>query len=246
MPDAGADMEIQVYAHQGIDLRAVATQKRHHVDGRFQNPFSSVPRGRLDRVLKWKLFSRNRFRSFYKYESTRPVSVDWAAVRADSGLSITYLKHATVLVKDVDAYILVDPVFGGLFGFIKDFSPLAFDPGTIPGADYILITHGHYDHLDLPTLSMAASHSHVITPLGYGNAFRTIKTGSRQEMDWYETSFDNGREFVFLPCNHWSIRNPFIGPNTGLWGSYVIRVTAPTQQDFDGCTPRLAMRPDCD
>ncbi len=223
MPDTGTDMEVRACMRAGIDLRAMAAHKRHHVDGRFQNPFSNAPRGRLDRILKWKLFTKNRFRSFYKDEVTRPIAVDWAPVRADSGLSITYLKHATVLIKDVDAHILVDPIFGDIFGFIKDFSPLAFDPRTIPGADYILITHGHYDHLDLPTLAVAASHAQVLTPLGYENEFRTIKTGRRQVMDWYERFYDNGREFVFLPCNHWSMRNPLIGPNKGLWGSYLIR-----------------------
>jgi L-ascorbate metabolism protein UlaG (beta-lactamase superfamily) len=45
----------------------------------------------------------------------------------------------------------------------------------------------------------------------------------RKQLDWYERHFANGREIVFLPCNHWTMRNPFVGPNTGLWGSYLIR-----------------------
>lgn len=207
---------------EGQSLEALARLRRHHGNGRFQNPFSDVPKGRLDRVLKWKLFSKNRFRSFYKDEPTRPVSIDWAPIRNANGLSVTYLNHASVLIKDVDQYILVDPIFGGIFWY-NDYTPLAFDPRSIPPADFILITHGHYDHLDLPSLSMAAPCAHVLTPLGYDREFSGVKTRSRRQMDWYDRHSQDGHEFIFLPCNHWSMRNPLIGPNTGLWGSYLLR-----------------------
>ena len=223
LPAPGMETQMPPPRQKIEDLRALASSRRHHGDERFLNPFNDAPRGRLNRVLRWKLFSPNHFRAFYAEETARPVTIDWAPIIADRGLSVTYLKHAAVLIKDVDAYILIDPIFGGVFWFIEDFSPLAFDPRMMPTADYVLVTHGHYDHLDLPSLSVAARHAHVLTPLGYTREFRSIKTGRRREMDWFERHFHDGREFVFLPCNHWTMRNPLIGPNTGLWGSYLIR-----------------------
>ena len=223
MPGPGSKAEMTPRRQTVEDMKVLALSKGHHSRGRFLNPFNDAPRGRLNRVLKWKLFSRNPFRDFYQEETIRPVSIDWKPIVADRGLSVTYLKHATVLIKDVDAYILIDPVFGGLFWFIEDYTPLTFDPHEMPQANYVLVTHGHYDHLDIPSLSVAARDAHVLAPLGYDREFRSIKTGRRREMDWYDRHFHNGREFVFLPCNHWTMRNPLIGPNTGLWGSYLIR-----------------------
>ncbi len=207
----------------GKSMRDITAQRRHHGNGRFLNPFSDASWGKPGRVLQWKLFSKNRFKSFYSEEPTRPVSIDWAPIMAENGLSITYVKHATILIKDIDTYILVDPIFGDIFWFIEDFSPLSFNPSAIPLADYVLITHGHYDHLDLPSLSVAAPQAHVLTPLGYESEFASLRTKSHREMDWYDRHFENGREFVFLPCNHWTMRNPVVGPNKGLWGSYLIR-----------------------
>jgi len=44
-------------------------------------------------------------------------------------------------------------------------------------------------------------------------------------MDWYDTIHDGGQEITLLPCNHWTMRNPFVGPNRSLWGSYLIKTT---------------------
>jgi L-ascorbate metabolism protein UlaG (beta-lactamase superfamily) len=52
----------------------------------------------------------------------------------------------------------------------------------MPTANYVLATHGHYDHFDIPSLSVAARDAHVLTPLGYDREFRSIKTGRRREM----------------------------------------------------------------
>ena len=62
------------------------------------------------------------------------------------GVSITFIKHSTLLIKDVDRVLLVDPVFDDIFWFIKDFSPRAFSLDDMPRPDHVLITHGHLDH----------------------------------------------------------------------------------------------------
>ena len=56
------------------------------------------------------------------------------------------------MIKDGDQYILVDPIFFDLFR-MKDFSPLAFDLLEMPFPERILITHGHFDHLDTRSIS---------------------------------------------------------------------------------------------
>lgn len=207
----------------GESLREMAEQKLHHLPGRFLNPFTNVPKGDFGRVLRWRFFSKNHFKQYYDDEPVRPVQVDWQKVRERQGLSITFLKHASVLIQDAGSRLLVDPIFWKIFWFIRDFAPIGFDMTEMPRPDHILITHGHYDHLDKDSLSIFDRNTHVVSPLGYDDIFRDLGMNNRSPLDWFDAYRDGGMEITFLPCNHWTMRNPITGPNTGLWGSYLIK-----------------------
>lgn len=209
-----------------MKLKEIVAQKRHHGDGCFVNPFGNTPHGRLPDVLKWKFFSRNHFRDQYNREKVLPVCFDWQPVKNYQGLSITFINHASVLIKDRHSCILVDPVFNGLSIFIKDFSPLNLNLSDMPKPDLVLITHGHYDHLDLPTLKSLASGTRLVTPLGYDKIIGELAPRPATRLDWLD-DFSHGKtRITLLPCNHWTMRNPLIGPNRSLWGSYLIRTAA--------------------
>ncbi|MCU0559592.1 MAG: MBL fold metallo-hydrolase [Desulfobacterales bacterium] len=210
----------------GRNLRDIARFRQHHGDGRFINPFSFDRSGRLLKVLSWKLFHRNRFRDELDHQPITPVSVDWEPLRADKGLSLTYLKHAGLMVNDGGHRLLIDPVFAEIFWFMRDFSPLTFDVSAMPSVDQVLLTHGHFDHLDVPSLSALPQRTHVLSPLGYGRMLAEIGRHHRTELDWYQSLHGSGREITLLPCNHWTMRNPVAGPNLALWGSYLIRTAA--------------------
>ncbi|MFO7707317.1 MAG: MBL fold metallo-hydrolase [Desulfobacterales bacterium] len=210
----------------GRNLRDIARLRLHHGEGRFKNPFSRDPGGRLLKVLSWKLFYRNEFRDELDSQPVTPVSVDWDPVRDDNGLSVTYLKHAGLMINDGGHRILIDPVFSKIFWFIRDFSPLAFDVGRMPAADQVLLTHGHFDHLDIPSLASLPKSARVLSPLGYGDILGETGLNRRTELDWYQSARTAGREITLLPCNHWTMRNPVAGPNLALWGSYLIRTAA--------------------
>ena len=210
----------------GRSLRDIARAKEHHHSGGFLNPIGLGRDGRFWEVMKWKLFSENPFKKFFDGEQVIPVSIDWQPIREHGGSSITFLKHASVMIKDVDRCILVDPVFSEIFWFIKDFTPLEFDPREIPRPQHVLVTHGHYDHLDTSSLSSLNKNTHVITPLGYNEIFDALAMKNRTRLDWYD-SYDDGRlKITLLPCNHWTMRNPLTGPNRSLWGSYLIRLAS--------------------
>jgi L-ascorbate metabolism protein UlaG (beta-lactamase superfamily) len=209
-----------------LTLRELVRAKLHHGAERFLNPFSTQKHGSIFRVLHWKLFSDNKFRTSYDQEQVIPVTIDWAPVREHRGLTITFINHASVLIKDQDSYLLLDPVFFGLFGWIKNFSPLAFDLREMPHPDHVLVSHGHYDHLDTNSLSFLGADTHVITPLGYGEIFSDLDMTRRTPLDWLDTYSDGKREITLLPCNHWTMRNPIEGPNRSLWGSFLLRTAA--------------------
>jgi N-acyl-phosphatidylethanolamine-hydrolysing phospholipase D len=209
----------------GRHLREIALGKEHHGNGRFLNPFALDRSGRLLKVLSWKLFHQNRFAQDLDNQPVVPVSIDGAPLQRPDGLSITFLKHASLMIQDAGCRMLVDPVFSSPFWFIRDFSPLTFDPAELP-VDHVLITHGHYDHLDTASLTRLPRNVHVITPPGYAGILDEVGLRRRTTLDWYETFQDGDREIVFLPCNHWTMRNPVAGPNLALWGSYLIRTAS--------------------
>jgi len=218
--------ETGIYLFNDYALRELAQKKLHHGDSRFVNPFSTRKHGNMLRVLHWKLFSENSFDCYYDQEQVVPVSIDWEPIRDHGDLSVTFLKHASVIIKDQGQVVLLDPVFSEIFPFIKDFTPLNFDPRKMPSPDHVLITHGHYDHLDTGSLSLLPRNSHIISPLGYDDVFADLKMTNRTQLDWFDSFTDGVREIILLPCDHWTMRNPLIGPNRSLWGSYLFRTAS--------------------
>jgi len=210
----------------GRTLRGISEAKEHHGPEGFVNPVGLGRQGRFWQVMKWKLFSQNRFKEYFDDERVTPVTVDWQKVKNHPGTSITFLKHASVVINDAGRFILVDPVFSEIFWFIKDFSPLEFDPHTIPEPQHVLITHGHYDHLDTSSLGILKKDTHIVSPLGYNQNFNELGMTNRTQLDWYESYRDGNQEITLLPCNHWTMRNPISGPNRSLWGSYLIRTSS--------------------
>ena len=206
----------------GRRLRDLALQKVHHGPGRFVNPLGFPRQGRFWQLLKWKL-SPNRFETHLKDQPVSPVSVDWQALRAHQKLSVTFLKHASVLIKDQGHYLLIDPLFGNLPWVGDDFSPLTFDLDQMPAIDDVLITHGHYDHLDTPSLAALPAETHVISPLGYQQVFKGLKMNNRTQLDWYDTCSYRGGAITLLPTHHWTMRSPLRGPNRSLWGGYLLQ-----------------------
>lgn len=210
-----------------MDLWEIARSKLHHGQGRFISPFSpDTGRRSFLEVLKWKFSTDNPFRQYYKDERVIPVDMDWAKVKAHHSLSITFITHAGVLIKDAGSGILVDPVLFGMFWPIKDFTPLSFKPEDVPMVDAVLITHGHYDHLDLKSLKLFHENARFICPLGYASLLKDNGALRTLELDWLDSVKVKGFEITFLPCNHWTMRNPLVGPNTALWGSYLIKTSS--------------------
>ena len=220
---AAPDMTGNMKQAYNLSMREIAGRKLHHGPERYLNPFARREHGGFWRVMRWKLFAENRFKGFYQQESVAPVKIDWKQIEQHHDLAVTFLKHATLIIKDGDEYIYVDPVFFKIFRFIKDFTPIDFDIKSLPKPDHILITHGHYDHLDKKSLAFFDKQTHVITPLGYDSIFKDLDMGRRDRLDWFDTAVQNGREITCLPCHHWTMRNPITGPNTSLWGSYLIK-----------------------
>lgn len=211
-----------------MSLEEIVKNKAHHGQDTFINPFSETGyhRRNMMEIIKWKLLTGNRFEAEYANEKVVPVTIDWKAATAHSSVSITWINHASVLVRENNSALIVDPVLFGLFWPVRDFSPIAFPVREIPPVDAVLITHGHYDHLDIDSLKVFMNRSRYIVPLGHGDLLRRKGMTRVQELDWLDRTKEGSFDITFLPSNHWTMRNIFTGPNTALWGSYLIRTAS--------------------
>ena len=209
----------------GMEMREIAERKLHHGSNGYYLNFLGRQRQKrgFGRVLYWKLFDKNRFKPYLAAQPVKPVTIDWQPIRNHRGLSVTYVNHASVLIKDIDRCIIVDPVFDGLLWFIKDHSPLAFDLGELPPVDHVLVTHGHYDHLDKSSLAALGPEVHVVAPPGYEGIFDDVGLHRRTRLDWFEATALGDWRVTCLPAHHWTMRNPLVGPNTALWSGFLVR-----------------------
>ncbi len=144
-------------------------------------------------------------------------------------LLATWIGHSTVLIQTAGLNILTDPFLSlraSPFQWLgpKRVRAAALDAASLPPIDVILLSHNHYDHMDLPGLAEIARHHqpHVVTPLG--NA-RWISTASKKlaidELPWGESVKRGTVNIHLTPALHWSKRNLF-GANTALWGAFAI------------------------
>jgi L-ascorbate metabolism protein UlaG (beta-lactamase superfamily) len=204
-----------------------------HFDGvRFFDPDGMPPKS-LRQVLRWQ-FGGDRKRHVWPkwapspYADTPPERVEGKAVR------LSFVGHASWLIQTSGVNILVDPVWS------ERVSPFSFagprrhnHPGiafeALPPIDAVLVSHGHYDHLDIATLSRLAAKfaPRVITPLGNDLIMRRADRRIRAEaFDWHErVELAPNVAVTLVATRHWSARGLF-DRNKALWASFVMETPA--------------------
>jgi L-ascorbate metabolism protein UlaG (beta-lactamase superfamily) len=206
-----------------------------HFDGeRFFNAFPSPPKGRRD-LLRW-MSGRRQSRAKWPqwapspFQDRPPAGVDGAIWR------IAYVGHASFLLQTAGLNVLVDPVWSQRASPVRFAGPKRVnDPGIafadLPRVDAVLVSHAHYDHLDVATLSrLAAAHRpRVITPLGNDVIMRNRDRAIAAEAhDWGErVDLGAGVTLTLVPTQHWSARK-LSDRNESLWASFVIEAPAGT------------------
>jgi L-ascorbate metabolism protein UlaG (beta-lactamase superfamily) len=196
-----------------------------HFDGkRFFNPDAPQARGFLDAV-RWNLTSRSepfpRFVADVK-QSKPPASVEGNELR------VTLINHSTLLLQQSGSHILTDPVWSERVSPFTWIGPRRRRaPGVLwedlPRIDTVLLSHNHYDHLDLATLRQLADRrqSQFVVPTGVARLLRSQNIGPVLELDWGE-SLPLARTTIHsVPALHFSARGVF-DRNRTLWCGYVI------------------------
>lgn len=199
-----------------------------HYDGKlFLNPGF----GRIDKkwsdLLKWRREGRVPWPDWVE-TSTGPA----APPRDGRGVAATFVNHATFVLRFADSAgagtvnVLADPIWSDRCSPVSFAGPrrvhapgVPFD--SLPRIDLVVISHNHYDHLDLPTLRRvwARDSALFLVPLGDRALLHGAGILNVEELDWWETRTVRGVTATFLPSKHWSARG--IGDrNRSLWGAW--------------------------
>lgn len=203
-----------------------------HFDGnRYFNPHAPQkppsPPGQAFRWL-WTWFFRINSPQWPKNTDFMPGQTPVEKAQGDS-LFITAIGHGTFLIQMDGVNILTDPIWSERCSPISWAGPKRkHEPGMrfedLPPVDVALVSHNHYDHLDLPTLRRLAEKGtqRAIVPLGNMSLMKKSGIPAVDELDWWQSVELNPRVTITLvPAQHYSARTLW-DRNKSLWGGFVI------------------------
>ena len=149
-------------------------------------------------------------------------------VSYDGSAKLIWMGHSSFLLNLSGVIILIDPVFSAYAAPVsftaKRFQPPVIALSELPPIDIVLISHDHYDHLDMTTIEFFRNHETAfITPLGVGLHLKRwgIEEQRITERDWWESASNHSIEFTAAPAQHFSGRDG-INNNVTLWASWSI------------------------
>ncbi|MHB1846022.1 MAG: MBL fold metallo-hydrolase, partial [Deltaproteobacteria bacterium] len=123
--------------------------------------------------------------------------------------SLTWIGHASFALRLGGRLILTDPVFSQrIGGVVRRLLPPGLPLEELPSPDLVLVSHNHWDHLDLPTLKRLGSRPTYVVPLGNGQLLRRLHARVI-ELDWWQSHREDGLEVTLVPARHWSTRMPW-------------------------------------
>jgi N-acyl-phosphatidylethanolamine-hydrolysing phospholipase D len=200
-------------------------------DGRFTNPGGTLSHGGLG--VRLSFFVR-RLAGAFQERPGAPGRVpnDGAFLRENARHSVptlTWIGHATLLVQMDHISFLTDPIWSDTASPVSFAGPRRFVPpgvalADLPPIDFVVVSHNHYDHLDLATLGALAERDRAtrfFVPLGNAALLRDNGVENVVELDWGESREHAGVRIHCLPSRHWSKRG--LGDDDrALWSSWAV------------------------
>jgi L-ascorbate metabolism protein UlaG (beta-lactamase superfamily) len=204
-----------------------------HFDGtEFFNPSGTKPKG-VRELLRWQL--RTPKAKWPKAFPSPHANVPPAHAGGDD-IRISFIGHASYLIQAHGRSILIDPVYAQRCGPFNILGPQRVNPpgiafASLPKIDAVIVTHNHYDHMDMGALAQLAKRDmpQIITPLG-NDAIMKRKLGNvpMRALDWHRhVTLAERFEIHAVPTQHWSARGARDRCHA-LWASFVLKIGTKT------------------
>lgn len=191
---------------------------------RFRNLAGDAHIAGFGDVLRWQLglHDEKQPRTARRGVAVPAVDNDGRALRQAGQDSLTWIGHASFLVRLGGKSALIDPVLSHSLGpgLARNVAP-GLRAGALPSIDLVLITHNHRDHMDEPTLRQLGPEPTYVVPRGLARWFTKRGFSKVVEMDWWQTEQVAGVQVTFVPSQHWS-RRWLHDTNDSWWGGYVL------------------------
>lgn len=182
-------------------------------------------------VMKWMLTrDQGEWKEILEDEVT---FAEKPAERVGDSLVVTYVNHSTFLIQTDSLNILTDPIWADRaspvsFAGPKRMAPAGVRFDDLPHIDLVVISHNHYDHLDVSTLTRINEKfgSRFITPLGVGQFLNSEGIQNTHDVEWWqEDKVTDKVKVTSVPAQHFSSRGLFDRDKT-LWAGYVLETSA--------------------
>lgn len=202
------------------------TQSDHFDGRRFFNPhMPETDKRSFADLLRWQ---RNRPANSW------PIWIDDSRhpppqAQPPELISVTFLGHASFYLRIGGKGVLIDPVYSPRASPVSFAGPRRIRApgqplGALPGVDVLLVSHNHYDHLDLDTLAEVNQiwAPPTVTGLGVDPLLRQAELKTITPLDWWQSVEIAGLRITYVPAQHFSARGLFDRDAT-LWGGFVIQ-----------------------
>lgn len=200
----------------------------------FTNPWPH-PEHRIRDILRWQLgvgekdpvWSDENGPAGDEPAPWRSLSPALIATPPSQGWRIAWLGHASFLLQGAGVNLLIDPVFSDYcapvrFRSLKRFVLPPCSLEALPRIHAVLLSHGHYDHLDLPTLEALGDRTPLIVPEGHADWLARRGFNEVREVAWFDSvEIAQGVKVTSTPAQHFTSRTPF-DRNRGHWCGWMI------------------------
>lgn len=208
--------------------------KPHHTPDGFRSVYPHEFPGFL-KFLRWqrdRLFGPGTPAPVLPLDPVPPALDFLHANRSDT--AVTFIGHATLLVQVAGLNVLTDPQFSERASPVSFAGPGRHQPpgvalADLPRIDLVVVSHSHYDHLDIASLrglcGQAGGPPRFLLPLGLerwlARAVPACRGAQVEALDWWEAREVGALRVVLTPVQHWSARTPF-DRNETLWGGWAL------------------------
>ena len=168
-------------------------------------------------------------------ESKTPLPADFHV--SSDNIKFVWLGHSTILASIDGKVVLFDPIFSNAASpvslVVKRFQPPVIDLASLPEIDIVVISHDHYDHLDMETIKQLHDRDiSFVVPLGLGAHLEHWGVSAQKitELDWWEETEIDGLNLICTPSQHFSGRRGPYKEKRSLWASWLIK--SPSQSVY--------------